>query len=257
MQAAVAVPIVVVVLAVLGLIFFCVRRRRKRREATDGTVEKTPGVVAAMKKRNWKRHFRLFSFDTELLMGGHYSSTNSIRSRETGSLRSANRSQHSGATSLHSVDEVAPPYRDAINSAQPPSIAQIIGGGAAGAAAAGAGAGAGTQVSRTTSNATAPPPYGAAGSLLAVPSPVTPASQRSGRNPFADSTPVSSIEGSPFNDPPGDSPPLSRQNSSVYASTIGAISDAASIREATIARNASVMSRGRVINNVANPTDAS
>ncbi|KAK5089512.1 hypothetical protein LTR70_001603 [Exophiala xenobiotica] len=245
MQAAVAVPVVVVVLAALGLIFFCMRRRRKRREVTEGTIEKTPAAVAASKKRNWTRHFRMFSFDTELLMGGRYSSTNSIRSRQTGSLRSANRSQHSEAPSMHSIDEVAPPYRDAINSAQPPSISQVIAGGAAGGAAAVAGAG----VNRSASNATAPPPYGAAAGRLEVPSPTTPASQRSNRNPFADSPPISPVEGSPFNDPPGTSPPISR-NSSVYASTIGGVSDAASIREATLARNASVMSGGRIINNV-------
>lgn len=245
MQAAIAVPVVVAVLAALALIFFCMRRRRKRREAVEGTAEKAS--PAARKKKNWTRHFRVFSFDTELLMGGRYSSTNSIRSRQTGSTRSANRSTHTGTPSIHSVDDVAPPYRDAITSVQAPSIAQIIAGGAAGGAAAG--------VSRSASNATAPPPYGVAAGRLGAPSPTTPVSQRSNQNPFADSPPVSPIENSPFNDPPGTTPTISR-NSSVYhtdrddVSTIGGASDAASIREATLARNASVMSGGRIINNV-------
>lgn len=135
------------------------------------------------------------------------------------------------------MDEVAPPYRDALSSAQPPSIAQVMAGAAAGNVAAG--------VDRSASNATAPPPYGATAGALRTPSPTTPVSQRPDRNPFADSPPVSPVEASPFNDPPGTSPPISR-NSSVNQSD----SDAASIRQATLARNASVMSGGRVIHNV-------
>ena len=221
------------------------RRRRKRnnKAAAAAEVEKSP--AANRKKRNWTRHLRVFSFDTELLMGGRYSSTNSIRSRQTGSLRSANRSQHSGSPSVHSVEEVAPPYRDAISAAQPPNIGAVM----AGAGAAGAAAG----IKRSASSATAPPPYGAAAGRLATPT--SPArSQHEDLNPFADTgnSPTSPVEGSPFNDPPGTTPAVSR-NSSLYrsdrddTSSIGGVSDAASIRQAMLARNASVMSGGRVV----------
>lgn len=255
MQAAVAVPVVVVVLAGIALIFFCMRRRKKRAAVvvTDET-EKTPQTS---RRRDWTRHLRVFSFDTELLMGGRYSSTNSIRSRQTGSLRSATRSQHSESPSLHSVDEVAPPYRDAISAAQPPNIGSVI----AGAAPVIGGAAAAGTLNRSTSSATAgtaPPPYGVAAGRLAPTSPSV-RSQHSASNPFADNenSPISPAEGSPFQDPPSATP---SRNSSLYrsdrddASTIGGVSDAASIRQATLARNASVMSGGRIIDNVARGT---
>lgn len=167
-------------------------------------------------------------------------------------MRSGASSQNSQPPSVHTVDEVAPPYRDAISTAQPPSIGQVMAGGAA------------LGVGRSASNATggtagtmgtAPPPYGAGASRAGTPaSPATP-STIGRRNPFSDSAPVSPVEASPFNDPIGNSPVISR-NSSLYhpererddTSTLGGVSEAASIREATVARNASVMSGGRIIN---------
>ncbi|KAJ9662755.1 hypothetical protein H2198_001204 [Neophaeococcomyces mojaviensis] len=227
-QAAIAVPVVVVALAIIALLFFWMRRRNKRKQNED-PMEKMPAI--SDRKKRWSRHLRIFSFDTELLMGGRFSSTNSIRSRQTGSVRSTARSQHSTTASEQSVDEVAPPYRDAL--------------------AAGAG-GAVAGVGRSVSNATAPPPYLAPGRLATPTSPNPARSTHSNRNPFADTPPISPIDASPFNDPPGTSPAISRHSSlyrSVHddASTIGGASDAASIREATLARNASVMSGGRII----------
>lgn len=184
-------------------------------------------------------------------MGGRFSSTNSVRTRDTGSLRSGVSSQTSQPPSVHTVDEVAPPYRDAISTAQPPSIGQVM----AGTAAAGVGRSASTATAGTFGTAgtvgTAPPPYGAGASRAHTPG--TP-STLGPRNPFSDSAPVSPVEASPFNDPPHQSPAVSR-NSSFYThrddtSTLGGASEAASIREATLARNASVMSGGRIINNV-------
>lgn len=240
MQAAVAVPVVVAVIAAIAFIFFCMRRRRKRAAGATNEPEKQS---PAGRKKKWTRHLRVFSFDAELLMGGRYSSTNSIRSRQTGSVRSGSRSHHAQTPSVHSVEEVAPPYRDAISAAVPPNAGQLAGG----AAAAG--------VARSASSATAPPPYGAAaGKQTDTGSPASPASRHERDNPFADQigSPVSPIEGSPFNDPPGATAAVSR-NSSIYhserdeTSTLGGASDAASIREATLARNASVMSGARVI----------
>lgn len=160
------------------------------------------------------------------------------------------------------MDEVAPPYRDAISTAQPPSIGQVMAGttaaGAVGAVgAAGLGRSASTATAGTFGTAgtvgTAPPPYGAGASRAQTPG--TP-STLGPRNPFSDSAPVSPVEASPFNDPPHQSPAISR-NSSLYhtserddTSMFGGASEAASIREATLARNASVMSGGRIINNV-------
>lgn len=232
-QAAVAVPIVLVVLAIIVIACICMRRRKRSSGGgagdTDDAAEKQ-ATVAPKKKKKWSRHLRVFSFDTELLMGGRYSSSNSIRSRQTGSLRSSNRSPHDDSPSVHSVEEVAPPYRDAVSTVQP-SIGQVMTGGLA------------PVVTRSASNATAPPPYGAAAARLASARPTTPQSARSDQNPFADSPPISPIERSPFNDPPGTSPPVSR-TSSVRGDDA---SDAVSIREATLARNASVMSGGRVV----------
>lgn len=251
-KAAIAVPVVLIALAALIIAVLCMRRRKRKRPETGEPAEKVP---LAQRKKNWTRHLRIFSFDTELLMGGRYSSNNSLRSRQTPSLRSHTSGQDSQATSVHSADEVAPPYRDAISSAQPPSIGQVMAAPALPALPALLTAG----VSRSASNATAgtaPPPYRSGASRNISPThPGTPTSTRGHRNPFTDSNPVSPVEASPFNDPPSNSPAISR-NSSLYhtdrdeTSTIGGASDAASIREATLARNASVMSGGRIINHV-------
>lgn len=225
-QAAVAVPIVIVTLAIFGIIFFCLRRQRRRRSQDGGVVtEKDVGT----KNKNWTRHLRVFSFDNELLMGGRYSSTNSIRSRQTGSVRSNQPVQHAASPSLHSIEEVAPAYRDAVRPT--PNIGQVMAGGAVG---------------RSESTATAPPPYAGA-----VSRPISPESHaHETRNPFADSPLVSPVEDSPFDDPSGISRNSSLHNYNRDDVSSIAPSDAASIREATMVRNASVMSRGRIIQNV-------
>lgn len=166
-------------------------------------------------------------------MGGRYSSTNSVRSRQTGSLRSNERAQHAATPSIHSVEEVAPAYRDAVHTQ--PNIVQTMAGG--------------TMFGRSESTATAPPPYAGRNSR-----PISAEQGGERHNPFADSPLVSPIEGSPFNDPPGTTSVVSR-NSSLHHSNRDDVSsiapsDAASIREATMARNASVISTGRVIQNV-------
>ncbi|KAK4943491.1 hypothetical protein LTR10_016982 [Elasticomyces elasticus] len=239
LKAAIAVPIVIAALAGLFLLFFFARRRRRK----DGAVvsEKKPRKAG---KGGWSRHLRAFSFDAELLMGGRFSGSNSLRSRDP-SVRSAGTNSRTGAASaepsLHSIEEVAPPYRDAISHAQVPISIQT---GAAGPVAAGeAVASAADPIPRSTSTATAPPPYR---SVVGDPrSPLTPVSG----NPFADSAPVSPIEGSPFNDPPeedGRRPAISR-GSSLYRSVNtedGAPSDAGSIREAQVGRRVSVRTSG-------------
>jgi len=102
LQAAVAVPVGVAVLAGIALLLFCIRRRWKNRR-DDGAVKKKLG-------KKWTRHLRLFSFDAELLVGGRFSSTNSTESGQN--------SADSAQPSIHSLEEVAPPYCDAINQAQ-------------------------------------------------------------------------------------------------------------------------------------------
>ncbi|KIX92718.1 uncharacterized protein Z520_11570 [Fonsecaea multimorphosa CBS 102226] len=239
LKAAVAVPIVVAAIAGILLFFFCARRRRRRGGAVMS--EKTPKKAG----KKWTRHLRAFSFDAELLMGGRFSSSNSIRSRDP-SVRSGPGTQsrgsaHSGEPSMHSIEEVAPPYRDAVTHVTPPSPARSI-----------------PQVTtitadpipRPSSTATAPPPYRAivGGTGAEPPSPSTVRSAV--RNPFADSAPVSPIEGSPFNDPPEEAsgalrPTMSR-GSSMYRSVMtdddaspGA-SEAGSIRQAMVGRRVSV-----------------
>ncbi|KAI1620599.1 hypothetical protein EDD37DRAFT_653655 [Exophiala viscosa] len=239
LKAAIAVPIVIAALAGLFLLFFYARRRRRK----DGVVvsEKKPKKAG---KGGWSRHLRAFSFDAELLMGGRFSGTNSMRSRDP-SVRSAGTNSRTGGASvepsLHSIDEVAPPYRDAISHAQVPTSIQT--GAVAPVVAGAAVASASDPIPRSTSTATAPPPYRAV--VADTRSPLTPVS----RNPFADSAPVSPIEGSPFNDPPDDDgqrPALSR-GSSLYRSVNtedGAPSDAGSIREAQVGRRVSVRTSG-------------
>ncbi|KIW54793.1 hypothetical protein PV05_07129 [Exophiala xenobiotica] len=234
LKAAVAVPIIIAAIAGILLFFYLVRRRR-RRAAGAGVSEKKPKKAG----KKWSRHLRAFSFDAELLMGGRFSSTNSVRSRDP-SVRSAGNNSRQGAASaepsLHSIEEVAPPYRDAVSHGQPlsptqnRSVAPIAAGGAAT-----------DPILRAASTATAPPPYRA----VAHQGHSQPASPISG-NPFADSAPVSPIEDSPFNDPPGERPTLSR-GSSLYQSVNtedGAPSDAGSIQEAQIGRRVSVRNSG-------------
>lgn len=245
LKAAVAVPIVVAALAGLFLFFFYARKRRARRSSGTGTL------VSEKKssRKKWSRHLRVFSFDAELLMGGRFSSTNSLRSRDP-SMRSEQNSVRptsvrSAHPSLHSIEEVAPPYRDAVSHAQPPPTA-------AGAVAAGARAAGADPIPRPSSVATAPPPYGAVFGGHATQEPSTPVSG----NPFADSAPPSPMEGSPFNDPPegeeAQSPMLRPMTSgaSSRSRSVGTASDAGSIREAQVGRTVSVMSRGRAIDNV-------
>jgi hypothetical protein len=240
LQAAVAVPVVIAVLLIVAVLFL--RRRRRRQEAQPVSEKQQP-----VKKKKFSRHLRIFSFDAELLMGGWRSSSNSIRSRQTGSFRSGQSSGHGQSPSLHSIDEVAPPYRDAMSTAQRPiattGVARVT-------------ASLPDPFPRPSSTATAPPPYAAA------PGNTSRQSNRSARDPFADATPISPIEGSPFNDPPEDGfsptspsdPMMSRQSSLLRSinddggSTLAG-SDAGSIREAQIGRSLSVMSGGRTIDN--------
>lgn len=243
LQAAVAVPVVIAVLLIVAVLFF-LRRRRRRQEAQPVSEKQQP----VKKKKKFSRHLRIFSFDAELLMGGWRSSSNSIRSRQSGSLRSGQSSGHGQSPSLHSIDEVAPPYRDAVTFAQRPVATTGV---------AGVTASSPDPFPRPSSTATAPPPYAAA------PGNTYRQSNRSARNPFADTTPISPIEGSPFNDPPEEglspispsNPTMSRQSSLLRSinddggSTLAG-SDAGSIREAQVGRSLSVMSGGRTIDNI-------
>ncbi|KIX07775.1 uncharacterized protein Z518_02429 [Rhinocladiella mackenziei CBS 650.93] len=238
LKAAIAVPIVVAAIAGILLIFFCARRRRKSGGGA-ALSEKKPKKGG----KKWSRHLRAFSFDAELLMGGRFSSSNSIRSRDP-SVRSAatnpRNGTHSAEPSLHSIEEVAPPYRDAVSHVQPPSPTQARTVPPVTSIAA-------DPIPRPSSTATAPPPYRSiVGETMTEPP--TPASAR---NPFADSAPVSPIEGSPFNDPPEDEeaagglqPTLSR-GSSLYQSVSAdddatpTQSEAGSIRQAVLGRRVS------------------
>ncbi|ETN46158.1 uncharacterized protein HMPREF1541_00342 [Cyphellophora europaea CBS 101466] len=145
LQAAIAVPVVVVTLALIALLFFCIRRRRRRPDTPVSEKQKQAP------KKKWSRHLRVFSFDAELLMGGRFSSSNSLRSGGTASQRSQTRSTHNATPSLHSVDEeVAPPYRDAVSQIQPPSTVPM---------ASGMTSTTPDPFPRPDSTATAPPPY--------------------------------------------------------------------------------------------------
>ncbi|EXJ83681.1 hypothetical protein A1O1_07305 [Capronia coronata CBS 617.96] len=238
LKAAIAVPVVVAALAGIFLFFFCARRRRRRNLGAGAVVsEKQPKKAG----KKWSRHLRAFSFDAELLMGGRFSSTNSIRSRDA-SVRSgavnSNTAAQSTEPSLHSIEEeVAPPYRDAISHAQHPvSPSHLRSIGALGSASA-------DPIPRPLSTSTAPPPYGSIvrETRAGPPTPV------SATNPFADSAPVSPIEGSPFNDPPDDGEshvggartPLSRGSSLYQSVSTDDGSDAASIRQAQVGRRVS------------------
>jgi hypothetical protein len=215
--------VVIVVLLALGLIFCCVRRRRRREKNIEFVSEKPQSP-----KKKWSRHLRVFSFDAELLMGGWRSSSNSVRSRQTGSVRSGQGSHRRTSPSIHSVDDVAPPYRDAITTTHRPHHHGVT-------------SPSPDPFPRPSSTATAPPPYVPARGNISRQSnltdnqnrPVTPPS----RDPFADRSPISPIETSPFNDPADDG-----------GSTLAG-SDAGSIREAQVARSLSVMSGGRTIEN--------
>ena len=244
LQAAIAVPVVISVILIAALLFCCARRRRRRREAAP-VSEKEP----LAKKKKWSRHLRVFSFDAELLMGGFRSSSNSVHSRQTGSTRSAESSNRNQSPSIHSVDDVAPPYRDAVTTAERP-IAQN---GVAGVTASST-----DPIPRTASTATAPPPYAATAGNTSRQSkgPTTP------RDPFANTTsPVSPVDASPFDHPdddatsPASAHGVSRQSSLLHSineddgSTLAG-SDAGSIREAQLGRNLSVMSGGRTIDDV-------
>ncbi|EXJ61730.1 hypothetical protein A1O7_02159 [Cladophialophora yegresii CBS 114405] len=238
LKAAVAVPIVAAAVVAALLFFFCVRRRRKRAGAE--VSEKRPPKAG---KKKWTRHLRAFSFDAELLMGGRFSSSNSLRSRDPSVLSrsgTASRgSNHTAEPSLHSIDEVAPPYRDAVTHAVPPSPQRSIPAITTTAA---------DPIPRPSSTATAPPPYRsvAAGASPEPPSPSTV------RNPFSDSAPVSPIEESPFNDPPeagGALAPTLSRGSSTYRSVMTddatpTASEAGSIREAIVGRRVSVRNAG-------------
>lgn len=257
LKAAVAVPVVVGTLAILGLILFFVRRRRRGRSSASPVLE------SSTPKKKWTRHLRIFSFDTELLMGGRFSSTNSLRSgpsshRDIRSVNHAHHAHHTDHPSIHSIEEVAPPYRDAISHAHQPNMSQV----AAGAAGAGLLTG---MAQRPSSRTSAPPPYGSAASNRSNRSnsnPATPLDTQ--RDPFADSNPVSPVDGvewSPFNDPPEDgssthSQPSVSRNSSIRTANDRdgvsnfAASDAGSIREAQVGRHVSIASGGRTITDV-------
>ncbi|RVX68950.1 hypothetical protein B0A52_08017 [Exophiala mesophila] len=223
LKAAIAVPVVVAAIAAALLFFFCARRR-KRRAAGAAVSEKKPKKAG----KKWSRHLRSFSFDAELLMGGHFSSSNSIRSRDP-SVRSAGNNScigaHRAEPSLRSIEEVAPPYRDAILGAQPmnPSLLRHVNPAIVAAP---------NPISHSVSSTTAPPPYRTvAGEADNPPTPI------STRNPFADSAPVSPIDGSPFSDPLEDEeaaagatrPTMSRGSSLYQGVSADDASDAASI----------------------------
>lgn len=114
-------------------------------------------------------------------------------------------------------------------------------------------AGAPDPIPRSVSSATAPPPYQPV--ARDADHPPTPTSIR---NPFADSTPVSPIDGSPFNDPPDDEeaaggvrPTLSRGSSLYQSVNADDASDVASIGQAQVGRSVSVRQVG-VANNGSN-----
>jgi hypothetical protein len=267
LQAAIAVPVVVVTLLAIALLFCCLRRRRRRDRSSSPISEKR-----SRPKKKWSRHLRVFSFDAELLMGGRFSSSNSLRSRETGSTRSHPRSAHAGTPSIHTVEEeVAPPYRDAVTHTQPPSTIPM---------AAGMTSGTSDPFPRSESTFTAPPPYPTSGSNLAAAAGgisrntsrasttnqiATPVSARSINDPFRNdpTSPVSPIERdnhtSPFTDPSEEphspsslrAPFLGRSSRQrdVFddaRSDISSNVEVASIREAQVGRSLSVR-QGRMV----------
>ncbi|EHY57200.1 hypothetical protein HRR83_002693 [Exophiala dermatitidis] len=231
LKAAVAVPLVVAALVGLFLFLFFARRRKKRTRGDGAAVSEKKAKKAGKK---WSRHLRAFSFDAELLMGGRFSSTNSIRSRDPSVRSGANASQtaaQSAEPSLHSIEEeVAPPYRDAISHGHTPAsprhprspvpITSVTT----------------DPIPRPASTATAPPPYGSVVGETRHQEPPTPASAT---DPFADSAPVSPIDDSPFNDPPDARPGISRNSSLYQHGSADDLSEAASIREAQVGRRVS------------------
>ncbi|EXJ87454.1 hypothetical protein A1O3_04414 [Capronia epimyces CBS 606.96] len=238
LKAAVAVPIVVAAIAAVFLFFFCARKRRNRGSAAV-VSEKQPKKAG----KKWSRHLRAFSFDAELLMGGRFSSTNSIRSRDP-SVRSGAHNAHgvvqSAEPSLHSIEEeVAPPYRDAIAHSQPPASPTQL------RSTAPITTVARDPIARPASTATAPPSYGSVvGETRTI--------RDAGSNPFADSAPVSPIEDSPFSDPPEDEethagglrPMLSRGSSMYQSLNADDASEVASIRQAQVGRRVSARATG-------------
>lgn len=268
LQAAIAVPVVVGTLLIFALAFLCIRRRKRRQESTAGSLSEK----RQRKPKKWSRHLRIFSFDAELLMGGRFSSSNSLRSRETGSQHSATRAGHAASPSIHSVDEeVAPPYRDAVSHAQPPSTVPM---------ATGLASSTSEPFPRPDSVATAPPPYPSAGGLSTIAAggataaaatnisratsrasstAHTPVSTRSLNDPFRNEamSPVSPVHGdtdtSPFVDPPEhgtERSPISPSTSMMFRrragddyedaqSTISSVAEVASVREAQVGRTLS------------------
>ena len=149
LQAAIAVPVVVAVLALIGLYFCLARRSRRRRTAANGAIA-APTMLekGTPKHKEWSRHLRVFWFGDEILIGGRLSSTNSIRSRETGSTRS-NRHESGNQSenpSISSLEEVAPPYRDIISTAQDPAHPTSV-------------SGQQTHTERPSTATSSPPPY--------------------------------------------------------------------------------------------------
>lgn len=272
LQAAIAVPVVVVSLLLFALLFFCIRRRRRRPDSPVSEKKKAP-------KKKWSRHLRVFSFDAELLMGGRFSSSNSLRSRDTGSQRSNRSRSHNASPSIHSIEEeVAPPYRDAVSHAQPPSTVPMAGGMTSTTA---------DPFPRPDSTATAPPPYpaaspqpgaaaGAGAAALAVgglsrntsrastQALQTPVSTRSLNDPFRNDnfSPVSPVDdgpdSSPFVDPPEEVPsPTSptanhpmigrmRSADDDARSEVSSNVEVGSVREAQVGRTLSTRA-GRVV----------
>ncbi|KPI43970.1 uncharacterized protein AB675_6477 [Cyphellophora attinorum] len=268
LQAAIAVPVVVISLLILLLAFCCIRRRKRRQAGREDVAVASMSEKRKKLPKKWSRHLRIFSFDAELLMGGRFSSSNSLRSRETGSQRSGQRA-HTASPSIHSVDEeVAPPYRDAISHTQPPSTVPMALGAtpttsdpfprpnsvatastappaypaASGATAAGAGAtglAAVTNLSRASSRAST--------------TSQTPVSTRSLNDPFRNDivSPVSPDDTrSPFLDPPiSPSQSIRRPRGDDFddaQSTISSVAEVASLREAQVGRKLSTNQGRRV-----------
>lgn len=186
LKTAIAVPVVAAAM-VAALLFFIRARRMKSRAASAPVSGKKPKKAG----KKWSRHLRAFSFDAELLIGGHFSSSSSIRSQDPGVRSTGNifpDGAHSIQPSLRGIEEVAPPYRDANSAAQPvnPSFLRIVNSLSVGAP---------ETISRSIQLAAAPPSYRTVAEELD--DLLTPLSNR---NPLVGSAPVSPIDGSPFND---------------------------------------------------------
>ena len=126
LKAAIAVPVALVGLGIIIAFFIFAWRKRNR------DPEKREGTRSGQK---WTRHLRMFSFDAELLVGGHSNGSRSFLSRSPQPSTRAAPSVRS-EPSMTSVEQAAPAYRDALSHPNP--LAPII---------------------RPESRATAPPPY--------------------------------------------------------------------------------------------------